>query len=170
MELLNSYSKKWSLSLFTTLAVVTVLFAPKMTIANETPPTDKDMLFQWLSDRSYKDWASESAPHQSAGPHPVSVIAYLNRVLNESLAANADTHPKGSAAVKELLDANGDLNGWAVSLKTDDDSNGGQGWFWYEILGNTADSNVVASDNGVPLCFGCHTPGKDFVLIPHPLK
>ncbi len=137
---------------------------------SQIPPTDKDQLFAWLSGGKYKHWASESEPHQSAGPHPVSVIAYLNKALNSSLAANTEAHPQDAAAVKELLDENGDINGWAVSVKTDVDSNAGQGWFWYEILGATSDSSVVANGNGVPLCFGCHTPGNDFVLIPHPLK
>ena len=31
-------------------------------------------------------------------------------------------------------------------------------------------SNPVAAGNGVPLCLGCHFPGKDFVLSGYPPK
>ncbi len=86
------------------------------------------------------------------------------------MAAGQPVHPKGSAALKELFDAKGALAGWAVAVKTADDSAGGKGWYWYEILGTTAQSRVVADGNGVPLCFGCHATGKDFVLIGYPLK
>lgn len=152
-------------------AVTTLLLATgPMTHADENPPTSHEPLYQWLLDGNYKSWVSESEQHKSAGPHPQAVIAYLNKALDESLAAGNAAHPKGAAAVKELFDGNGDLNGWAVSVKTQEDSAAGQGWYWYEILGTSPDSRVVADGNGVPLCFGCHTPGKDFVLIPHPLK
>jgi hypothetical protein len=139
-------------------------------VADEDPPVGHDSLFQWLKAGNYKSWVSESKPHPSAGPHPQAVIAFLNESLNASLAAGNASHPRGAAAVKELFDGKGEISGWAVSVKTEDDSDGGNGWYWYEILGTTADSRVVADGNGVPLCFGCHTPGKDFVLIPHPLK
>jgi len=139
-------------------------------IANETPPADGSKLYSWLSDGNYKNWVRESEKHRSAGPHPSAVIAYLNSTLEQSLASESESHPVGSAAVKELFNSAGELNGWAVSIKTDADSQSGKGWFWYEILGTEPDSRVVANGNGVPLCFGCHTPGKDFVLIPFPLK
>ncbi len=136
----------------------------------DVPPTESAALLKWLQAGSYKKWVKESAPHPSLGPHPTLVIAYLNPTLDKSLLAKAAAHPKGSAAVKELLDASGKLSGWAVSVKTVVDSQAGKGWYWYEILGTTTSGNVVASANGVPLCFGCHTPGRDFVLIPYPLK
>ncbi len=138
--------------------------------ASDVPPTDGAALFKWLQAGNYKQWPKESAPHKSQGPHPVQVIAYLNPALDRSLAAKAAAHPKGAAAVKELYDAAGKPAGWAVAVKTAADSDGGKGWYWYEILGATASGNVVANANGVPLCFGCHSTGRDFVLIPHPLK
>lgn len=156
------------LALLTFAASITM---PLMATGDDAiPPTDKDKLFEWLSARQYEDWPHESKPHRSAGPHPVQVIAYLNPKLDESLASGNALHPTGSAAVKELLNASGELAGWAVSVKTQADSDTGKGWFWYEILGTSPDSRIVAAQNGVPLCFGCHLPGKDFVLIPHPLK
>ena len=158
--------------LYTLLRVTLLLCGlfPVTAAVADTPPTEHSALFDWLSSGAYKSWTHESAAHPSAGPHPQAVIAYLNPALDESLTAGNAAHPQGSAAVKELYNDSGALSGWAVSVKTDADSAGGKGWYWYEILGTTADSRVVANGNGVPLCFGCHTPGKDFVLIPHPLK
>lgn len=139
-------------------------------IAEENPPTEGSALYEWLKAGKYKEWAHESKKHKSTGPHPEQVIAYVNKALDDSLTAGAEAHPKGAASVKELFNASGELNGWAVSVKTEENSNGGQGWYWYEILGTKPDSRVVADGNNVPLCYGCHTAGKDFVLIPHPLK
>ncbi|MFZ5558164.1 MAG: hypothetical protein ACOZDY_15835 [Pseudomonadota bacterium] len=138
--------------------------------SGDVPPTDAAALLKWLQAGKYKKWPRESSPHKSQGPHPAQVIAFLNPALDRSMAAKAPAHPQGAAAVKELYDAAGKPAGWAVSVKTAADSGGGTGWYWYEILGATASGNVVASANGVPLCFGCHSTGRDFVLIPHPLK
>ena len=55
-------------------------------------------------------------------------------------------------------------------VKTDGDSQRGDGWFWYEITSTTDGSTPVASGNGVPLCFGCHFTGNDFVLTRYPLN
>lgn len=155
-----------------TLAVTTSCLAalPAHAQSAELPPTDGTALLKWLQAGSYKQWTRESAPHKSLGPHPVQVVAHLNPALDASLAAKASAHPKGAAAVKELFDADGKLSGWAVSVKTSIDSEGGKGWYWYEILGTSAGARVVAQSNGVPLCFGCHAAGRDFVLIAHPLK
>ncbi len=152
------------------IATTSVAVLPARADSGDVPPTDGVALLKWLQAGSYRTWARESAPHKSLGPHPAQVIAHLNPVLDQSLAAKASAHPKGAAAVKELFDAAGKLSGWAVSVKTASDSDGGKGWYWYEILGTTAGANVVAQANGVPLCFGCHAPGQDFVLIAHPLK
>ena len=163
----SSYrQRRW----LTALLLFAGMSIPFFSASAETPPVNPDQLFDWLKAENYKSWSHESEPHKSAGPHPSSVIAYLNPVLDQSLAAGASAHPKGAAAVKELFNPSGELNGWAVSVKTEEDSKAGDGWFWYEILGTSPDSRIVAADNGVPLCFGCHTPGRDFILIPHPLK
>ena len=148
-----------------TLAIV-ASFAQAQT--SDVPPTESASLLKWLQAGSYKAWPKESAPHRSMGPHQTLVVTYLNPPLDKSLTAKATAHPKGSAAVKELLDAGGKTTGWAVSVKTSANSEGGKGWYWYEIL-SAPSGNVVAQANGVPLCSGCHTRGKDFVLIPHPL-
>ena len=63
------------------------------------------------------------------------------------------------------------LEGWAVSLKTQDESDGGKGWFWYEVTSTKDSEALVANGNGVPLCFGCHAASRsDFVLTRFPFK
>jgi len=136
--------------------------------AGEVPPTDGAALLKWLQAGAYKAWPKESAAHRSMGAHQTLVLTYLSPTLDKSLEGKA-AHPKGAAAVKELLDGAGKLAGWAVSVKTSADSAGGKGWYWFEILGTTPGSTVVASDHGVPLCVGCHARGRDAVLTPHPL-
>ena len=137
--------------------------------ASEVPPAEPAALLKWLQAGSYKQWPKESGPHRSMGPHQGLVVTHLNPALDKSMAAKAAAHPKGSAAVKELQDSSGKLTGWAVSVKTAADSDGGKGWYWYEILGTTPGGTVTAQANGVPLCSACHLRGKDLVLIPHPL-
>ncbi len=137
--------------------------------AGDVPPTEGESLLKWLQAGSYKKWPKESAPHRSMGPHKVLVLTYLSPLLDRSLEAKGSIHPKGSAAVKELLDEVGKVAGWGVSVKSSTDSDGGKGWYWYEILGTTSSGSVVSQAHGQPLCSGCHTGGRDFVLIPHPL-
>ena len=137
-------------------------------------PTNNSDLFAYLQAGSYRDFAAqESSNHPSGGPHtkigwPVRV--FLDPTLNASLQAGNVQHPVGSSAVKEMYDDGGQLQGWAVMVKSHDDSQGGAGWFWYEITSTTDGSTPVASGNGVPLCSGCHFGGDDFVLTGYPLK
>ena len=137
-------------------------------------PTDPDKLFAYLKAGKYREFeAQESANHPSTGPHskfgrPVRV--YLDPVLARSLADGNKQHPVGAAAVKEMFTESGKLEGWAVSVKTAADSASGQGWFWYENTSTTSNENPVAAGNGVPLCYGCHTPGRDYILTDFPLK
>jgi hypothetical protein len=137
-------------------------------------PVTKDLLFSYLQAGSYKGLtAKESGRHPTRGPHtkfgwPVRV--FLDPKLDASLKAGNTSHPAGSAAVKEMYDASGKLQGWAVMVKTSADSGGGKGWFWYEVTSTTDGSTPVATGNGVPLCFGCHFTGRDFVLTDYPLQ
>ena len=153
------------------IAAVTMALTlpPGAARASDAPPAEPAALLKWLQAGSYRQWPKESGPHRSMGPHQGLVVAYLNPMLDKSMAAKAAVHPQGSAAVKELQDSSGKLTGWAVSVKTAADSDGGRGWFWYEIVGTTPGSNVAAQANGAPLCSACHVRGRDFVLIPHPL-
>jgi hypothetical protein len=137
-------------------------------------PTDANKLFSYLQSGAYKKFvAKEASRHPSRGPHtkvgwPVRV--FMDAKIDASMKAGNKSHPKGSSIVKEMYDDTGDLQGWAVMVKTDAKSNGGKGWFWYEVTSTTDGSKPVAAGNGVPLCFGCHALGKDFVLTGYPLK
>ena len=137
-------------------------------------PTDKSRLFQFLKAGSYKEFsAKESISHPGRGPHSrvgLPVRVYLDPALDASLKAGNGSHPAGSSAVKEMYTEGGELQGWAVMVKTASDSQGGQGWFWYEVTSTTEGAKPVAAGNGVPLCFGCHSIGKDFVLTDYPLQ
>ena len=90
--------------------------------------------------------------------------------INASRRAGNSSHPAGSSIVKEMYDADNALQGWAVMVKTAANSDGGKGWFWYEVTSTTDGSKPVAAGNGVPLCFGCHSVGMDFVLTKFPLR
>lgn len=158
----------WKLALVPVWAI-TIAFGASAQ-SGDVPPRESEALLKWLQAGSYRNWVRESVPHKSLGPHPAQVVTHLNPALDRSLGAKGAAHPKGAAAVKELFDASGKPSGWAVSVKTSQDSQGGEGWFWYEILGTSASGNVVARANGVALCVGCHAQGRDFVLIEHPLK
>ena len=138
--------------------------------ADMPPPTDAAALYPYLKEGSYRAWASESAPHASAGPHPVTVRTWLNPALRESLAAGRREHPEGATAVKELYGADGRLSGWAVSVKAEAQSRIGQGWYWYEVTSPEPGARPVAAGRGVALCAGCHLTGHDFVLTPFPLR
>lgn len=137
-------------------------------------PTELRELFKYLQDGSYTKFAAkESSKHPSAGPHTkvgLPVRVFMDPKIDASLKAGNTTHPAGSAIVKEMYDDKGKLQGWAVMVKTAPDSSSGKGWFWYEVTSTTDGSKPVAAGNGVPLCFGCHAIGTDFVLTRYPLE
>ena len=137
-------------------------------------PTEANELFKYLQEATYKEFtAKESSNHPSLGPHTkvgLPVRVFLDPKMDASLKADEATHPEGAGIVKEMYDADGNLQGWAVMVKTAADSEAGKGWFWYEITSTTDGSSPVAAGNGVPLCSGCHTIGKDFVLTKYPLQ
>lgn len=135
--------------------------------AQEPPPTNSAELVPWLEAGEYLEWAAESGPHASAGPHGM-VRTFMNDALIGSFEAGLAQHPEGAAAVKELYTAGGQPNGWAVMVKVQPDSAGGAGWYWYETLGG----NVFADGTGEALCTGCHSGVGmvDFVLTPFPLQ
>ncbi|MBM4270058.1 MAG: hypothetical protein FJ144_26230 [Deltaproteobacteria bacterium] len=133
-------------------------------------PTDDSALFTYLQSGRYRSFAGESRIHPSTGPHGVGVRSYVNGILERSLDSGADTHPIGSAAIKELYAGDGaTLLGWAVEVKTQSDSAGGQGWYWYEVF-STTDGSRPISGQGNPICTGCHAQGLDYVRIPYPLQ
>lgn len=126
------------------------------------PPTDAAALRAWLDAGTYRGWVAESAPHRSTGPHGGTVRTYLNDIVLESLQAGNAAHPAGSALVKELYFGGANVQLWAVSVKVQDDSDGGRGWYWWEGEG--------LSGVGLRTCTGCHGGGRDYVWTPFPLQ
>jgi len=140
----------------------------------ETIPADADHLFAYLQAGKYKAFAAqESDRHPSAGPHTKvgnDVRVFMNAALAQSLESAAEQHPAGAGVVKEMFNQEGKVRGWAVAIKTQADSQDGEGWYWYEVKSTTDNSRPVAAANGVKLCTGCHVLGQDFVLSAFPLN
>jgi hypothetical protein len=131
-------------------------------------PVGADLLQPWLAERAYADFAGESEIHESSGPHG-RVRTFLSPGLAASLDAGADVHPRGVAAIKELYEGDAP-NGWAVSVKIEEDSAGGAGWYWYEVFDPSPDAAPFVNGTGADGCTGCHDAGIDFVRAPFPLQ
>ena len=125
----------------------------------------------YLQEKGYQSFETKEAEaHPSAGPHlkigePVKV--YFSDAVAKSMAGDYTEHPRGSAIVKEIFSpADKDkLTGWAVSVKTEEKSDGGKGWYWVEFTSTTDSSKqAVPAGNGAALCSGCHRTGDDFIL------
>lgn len=126
-------------------------------------PITAPELFAWLQAGNYRDWPAESGLH----PSPVhgTVRVFVAPTLLGSLEAGLPSHPVGAAAVKELY-SRGELVGWSVMVKVQDDSDGGKGWYWYEGFG----ASPGYSGRGLPVCIGCHSLGRDFFRSNFPLQ
>lgn len=148
------------------IIVLLPVFAFSVQAQPPAPPPGGATLLQWLQAGHYKNWHAESDIHESAGPHFGRVRAFLNPVLFESMKNNSAQHPTHSATVKELYGDGEKLRGWAVGIKTAEESDGGANWYWYEYFNN----DTVRDGQGVVLCSVCHRSGKDYVLTPWPLK
>ncbi len=128
------------------------------------PPTDSAELLLWLENGEYEWWPSDSV-HESTGPHFGEVQTFFNPALFDSFEADNAMHPTGAAAVKRLY-GDGNQTGWSVMVKVQDDSDGGNGWYWYEYY----NGNTYADGTGQSLCYGCHSGGQDYILTPFPLQ
>jgi hypothetical protein len=137
-------------------------------------PTKPRALFDWLKSQKYQSFvAKEFKAHPGRGPHTefgLPVRVFMNDVIATSKKQGKKQLPVNSCVVKEMFTKAGDLQGWAVMIKTNDDSNSGKGWFWYEVTSATDPSKIAAIGNGVPGCMGCHAAGRDMVLTSFPLK
>ena len=135
---------------------------------DQLPPIDSvDALLSWLEAGNYMSWQAESGIHQSSGPHGGQVRTFFNDVLFDSFTQGLTAHPQGAVAVKELWGDGKSIIGWAVEVKVDADSQGGDGWYWYEKIGMTE----YGGGTGISLCYGCHGGGGvDYVLTPWPLQ
>jgi len=134
------------------------------------PPTEKDMLLTWLNGMHYKGWYSEKGIHQSFGPHD-DVKVFYNGTLATSMETGNKNHPIGSTSVKEQY-KDGKHYGWSVAVKKEEESEGGDGWYWFETLDRTDKEKIVFSKIGEQACTGCHNrPGnKDLILSGYPLN
>ncbi|WP_146662519.1 hypothetical protein [Enhygromyxa salina] len=130
-------------------------------------PSNAAELLPFLEAESYAGFAAESAVHAATGASPHGdVRVFINATLDGSLADGNAAHPVGSAAIKELY-MNDARVGWAVMVKTQADSDGGNGWYWYEIMNDS----VIADGNGDMTCTGCHAgTGNDFFSTVYPLQ
>ncbi|MBS2020099.1 MAG: hypothetical protein JST00_44980 [Deltaproteobacteria bacterium] len=136
-------------------------------VVDGIPAGDPVAFNAWLQKKEYETWPKESAPHASTGPHGQSVQTYLNPKLDASMKGSAE-HPVGAAAVK-TFNANGKVTGWAAMVKTAAASDGGKGWYWYEVFDTAPGASPIAGQ-GLGTCTGCHSSGKDFVRAPYPLQ
>lgn len=140
-------------------------------IIDGVPAGDFAAVNAWLQKKEYQAWAKESAPRAftpGAGGHSGTVRAYLNPTLDASMKAGNAEHPKGAASVKEFLQGE-TLTGWAMYIKTQDASDGGKGFYWYEVFDTTPGASSIGGQ-GSATCTGCHASGKDFVRVPYPLE
>jgi len=147
--------------------------------ADQTPPMGADKVEAWLAKGAYLKWHCEREAHMFRAPSPHG----YNRICSNDLVADNATDrgdwPKGAAAVKELYAAADDAEpvGYAVYLKTDDDSADGANWYWYERvpLDHPAphDADGVVADGmgddgpAKTICVGCHAAaGADAAHTP----
>jgi hypothetical protein len=145
----------------------------------QAPAMGATEITAWLAAGSYKSWSCEPAVHAARAPSPHG----FNRICsNDILAAavgSAADWPKGSAAVKELLTSADSTTpvGYAVYSKTEDASNAGANWYWYEVVPANSqaphDASGVVADglgNGGPalaICVSCHgAAGSDAAHTP----
>jgi hypothetical protein len=150
---------------------------------DQIPPMGEEALEAWLATGAFEDWHCERETHEARSPSPHG----FNRVCsNDMIAENIagdDPWPKGAAAVKLLYDsiASEEPLGYAVYLKKDEDSAGGDNWYWYERIGERIYADGDGDEPGIKAgCVGCHsvagddaehTPsegGRDLVYTPVP--
>ena len=162
----SAYSKYEQLFMRSVLILALLFTVSVVHAQSPAPPLGGMALAEWLQAGHYKTWQAESAVHGSTGPHFGKVRAFLNPALFDSMNAQSEQHPRGAVAVKELYGDGDTVRGWAVAIKIASESSGGSNWYWYEIF----DNSTVRDDKGVPLCSGCHSTGRDYVLTPWPLK
>ena len=148
--------------------------ATPVSVPGTEVPTAQEAIFEYLRELAYRDWdAQQSASHPGRGPHTqigAPVRTFINDTLAASMRNGNKEHPVGSTAVKEMMSQDGSLLGWAVETKTQDDSDLGNGWYWYEVISTTDGSDPVAIGNGVPGCVSCHAPGNDYILTSWPMR
>jgi hypothetical protein len=128
-------------------------------------PAEPRQVREWLQAFAYREWPPQT-DIRATGEHGGERL-FFNELLTRSMLAGAADHPIGSAAVRELY--SGDLRtlkGFALMLKTGPSGITGEGWFWYEIFGTTAEAEPTVAEPGARGCVGCHAHAVDFVHSP----
>lgn len=128
-------------------------------------PADPAAVQAWLQGFHYRGW-KPMTELRATGEHGGERL-YFNDVLAASWQAGAQEHPVGSAAVRELY--SGDLmllKGFALMHKTGPSGVVGEGWFWFEVFGTTAEARPTVAEAGARGCVGCHAHAVDFVHSP----
>lgn len=117
----------------------------------------------WLIAGHYLEWERFDPPPSSDMVGGARV--YLAPALVDSLEAGNEIHPLGSAAVREILDPEGEaMIGWALSHKLEAGA-GPQTWFFYEVFALDADAEALVAERGASGCVGCHGEGVDHVKL-----
>ena len=126
-------------------------------------PAEEEALVAFLDAMGYADWAAEPDYHDSSGPHGPGVRTFYSPKAVQALESGAEAFPAGAATVKELT-SEGFLYGWGVWVKAQDDSDGGNGIYWYELIRGEDGDQVYGNAFGSNECIGCHSGGFDFLL------
>ncbi len=144
---------------------------------SDRPPTDPEAIGRWLRAGGYLDWEPRSAVHRTDEHGGARVL--FNPLLAASFEAEAEQHPLGAAAVRELYEADlvtprglalmvkvgeGEaLRGGGASPAEDEDE---RGWFWYEVFSFDEGAAPTVAEVDAPGCLGCHSAGVDLVMPP----
>ncbi|MEM7160508.1 MAG: hypothetical protein AAF799_47160 [Myxococcota bacterium] len=126
-------------------------------------PAEEEALVAFLDAMGYAGWAAEPDYHESTGPHGPGVRTFYSPKAVQALESGAEQFPAGAATVKELT-SEGFLYGWGVWVKAQDDSDGGNGIYWYELIRGEDGDQVYGNAFGSNECIGCHSGGFDFLL------
>lgn len=133
-------------------------------------PDEAQALVAFLEAKQYGEWAKEAEYHLSAGPHGESVRTYYSPKAASALNSDAPTFPAGAASVKELM-SGGSIYGYSVWVKVEDATDGGNGFFWYELIHHGGGNDTVYGNaRGSSDCVGCHSAGKDYSLSTLPFE
>lgn len=129
----------------------------------QLPPETAEAVDAWIAEGHYLNWTCEPSPHEPRDPSPHG----RNRICSNDVLASGASAPwaVGSASVKEILDAQDAIAGYAVYRKLSEGAapTDGSNWYWYEIT----DADGVVADGrggtGAPLtiCVGCHSHAGD---------
>lgn len=147
-----------------TVAVAPVAVAVK-SVDPEVVPAEPEAIRAWVQALAYRSWQAQSPVH-ATGEHGGARV-FFNKKLAASMAAGASEHPIGAAGVRELYESDlSTLRGFALMIKTGPSGQAGEGWYWFEMFGTTAETRPLVAEHGSRGCVGCHAAGVDFVHAP----